>query len=187
MPDELIKSAIDAVGVDAATLTDDDGTWVLTMTRSLPRPAEQVWPWLTEPERLAQWSPIVPDRPLTGRGPAESRENPGDEPVDAEVLEVNPPVELIHRWGDHSIRWTLTPTDNGCVLTLEQRFGEVEFAPMTAGGWHLCLAVLAVTVDDHPVGRVVGADADAYDWQRLRDSYAEQWVAVGADARRSDS
>lgn len=186
MPDELIQSAIDAVGFDAATLTDDDGTWVLTMTRSLPRPAEQVWPWLIEPERLAQWSPIVPDRALTSRGPAESRETPGDEPVDAEVLEVNPPTELIHRWGDNTVRWALTPAGNGCVLTLEQRFGDVGVAPPSAGGWHVCLAVLTVTVDDHPAGRVVGHDAYDYGWQRLHDGYAEQWAGVGADAR-SDS
>ena len=186
MPNELIRTAIEAAGFDAATLTDDGGIWVLTMTRSLPRSVDQVWPWLTEPDRLAQWSPIVPNRSLAGRGAAEARENPGDEPVDAEVLEVNPPTELIHRWGDHSIRWTLTPADDGCVLTLEQRFGEAKLAPLLAGGWHVCLGVLSVTVDEHPVGRVCGNAANAYDWQRLHDRYAEQWN-LPVDARESNS
>lgn len=187
MPNELITDAITAAGFEAATLTEDAGTWVLTMTRSLPRKAEQVWPWLTEPDRLAQWSPIVPDRPLAERGTAQARENPGDDWVDVEVLEVDPPRELIHRWGDHSMRWTLTPGDAGCVLTLEQRFGDRDLAPALAGGWHVCLAVLTVTADDHPVGRVVGSDADAYDWQGLHDHYAERWNVAPADAPKASS
>jgi uncharacterized protein YndB with AHSA1/START domain len=28
-------------------------------------PVERVWPKLTEPDRLATWSPVGPDRPLT--------------------------------------------------------------------------------------------------------------------------
>lgn len=176
MPNELIKNAIDAAGFDAATLTDDGGTWVLTMTRSLPRSPEQVWPWLTEPDRLAQWSPIVPDRALTSRGTAQSREYPGDEPADAEVLEVDPPRELIHRWGDHTMRWTLEAATEGSRLTLEQRFaGDPAIGPLMAGGWHVCISVLEVNVGGNPVDRVVGDDADAYDWQRLHDHYAAQW------------
>lgn len=175
MQNEMIKNAIEAAGFDDATLTNDQGTWVLTMTRPLPRPAEQAWPWLTEPGRQAQWSPIVFDRVVNSRGPATARENPEDEPVDAEVLEVNPPVELIHRWGDHSMRWTLTPSTGGCLLTMEQRFAEAEAGAPLAGGWHVCLAVLTVTIDGNPVGRVVGDDAYEYDWHRLHDHYAERW------------
>ncbi|WP_217428180.1 SRPBCC domain-containing protein [Microlunatus speluncae] len=187
MPNELILKAIDAAGFDAATLTDDNGSWVLTMTRSLPRSVDQVWPWLTEPERLAQWSPIVPNRSLISRGAAQTRENPGDDWVDAEVLEVDPPHELIHRWGDHSMRWTLTPAEEGCVLTLEQRFAEAEAGPLMAGGWHVCLAVLTVNVEDHAVDRVVGEAADEYDWQRLHDRYAEQWAPTTADSSKGAS
>lgn len=32
-----------------------------------------VWEHLTQPELLATWSPVVPDRPLTSVGPALSR------------------------------------------------------------------------------------------------------------------
>ncbi|MFC7621253.1 SRPBCC family protein [Microlunatus sp. GCM10028923] len=176
MPNELIKNAIDAAGFDAATLNQDGDTWVLTMTRSLPRGPEQVWPWLTEPYRLAQWSPIVPDRALTDRGAALSREYPDDEPADTEVLEVDPPRELIHRWGAHMMRWTLDPAPDGCKLTLEQRFsGDPAVGPLMAGGWHICLSVLTVNVDGNAVARVVGSDANEYDWQRLHDHYAAAW------------
>lgn len=175
MPNELIKKAIESVSFDAATLTDDHGRWVLTMTRTLAGPPEQVWPWLVEPDRLIQWSPIVFDRVLTGRGPATATENPGDDPVDAEVLEFDPPRQLIHRWDEHTVRWTLEPAPDGCRLTLEQRFAETDLGPLMAAGWHVCLAVLTVTLDGDPVGRVVGSAAMDYGWERLRDHYAERW------------
>ena len=47
------------------TLENRDDTWVLTLTREIAHPVEKVWPWLTEPDRLKRWSPIVPDRPST--------------------------------------------------------------------------------------------------------------------------
>src|SRR5258706_8821477 len=106
----------------AATLAKADGRWVLTMVRDLPHPVERVWPKLTEPDQLATWSPVGPDRPLTTVGPATARETPDQEPVDAEVLVSDPPRELVHRWGAHQLRWRLTPTDVGTRLTLEQTF-----------------------------------------------------------------
>ncbi len=93
-----------------ATLHNRDGAWVLTLEREFAHPPEVVWPWLTDPERLARWSPIVPDRPLDAPGARRVRENPGDEPVDGEVLSVDPPRELVHRWGEDLVRWRLSAT-----------------------------------------------------------------------------
>ena len=49
------------------TLENRDGAWVLTLTRDIAHPAERVWPWLTDPDRLRRWSPIVPDTKMNGR------------------------------------------------------------------------------------------------------------------------
>ncbi len=49
------------------TLENRDGAWVLTLTRDIAHPAERVWPWLTDPDRLRRWSPIVPDQPVRRR------------------------------------------------------------------------------------------------------------------------
>ena len=70
------------------------------------------------------------------------RENPDDEPVTGDVISVDPPHELVHRWGDDLVRWRLSPTDTGCRLTLEQTMREQDHAAMNAAGWHLCLDVL---------------------------------------------
>jgi uncharacterized protein YndB with AHSA1/START domain len=169
-PDDLIIAQIAAQPVHAA-LARAGGRWVLTMTRDLRQPPELVWPMLTEPAQLSRWSPVVPDRPLASAGPAVSHETPGQPGVDVTVLACDPPRELVHRWGDHLLRWALTPVPGGSRLTLEQTFGAPDDAAMYAAGWHLCLAVLEVLDAGHDVSRVVGERARDYGWAELRDRY----------------
>ena len=119
MTDTRITHEIEANPV-AAELARDGDRWVLTMRRLLRHAPERVWPMLTEPERLARWSPFVPDRTIEATGPATARENPGDPPREAEVLTFDPPHELVHRYGDDVLRWTLVAEDDGTLLTLEQ-------------------------------------------------------------------
>lgn len=161
----------------AATLTpcdDHEGRWVLTMSRDLNHPPERVWPWLVDPDKLRQWSPAIPDRPLDSVGAAHVQETSADPILDGEVLSVDPPRELIHRWGpDDTLRWRIEPTDNGCRLTLEHSMADRGNASGNAGGWHICLDTLTLAVDDTPRGRVVGVDAMKHDWQSLNDGYTK--------------
>ena len=64
------------------TLENRDGAWVLTLVRDFGQPAEKLWPWLTDPDRLRQWSPIVPDRALDSRRTARGAGEPGRRPGD---------------------------------------------------------------------------------------------------------
>jgi uncharacterized protein YndB with AHSA1/START domain len=156
------------------TLENRDGAWVLTMERDFAHPARKVWPWLTDPDRLRQWSPIVPDRAFDSVGPRQVRENPDDDPVTGDVVTVDPPRELVHRWGDDLVRWRLASTDTGCRLTLEQTMRERDHTAMNAAGWHICLDVLEGTLAGTASGRVVGPDAEKHGWESLRDIYAER-------------
>ncbi|SKH75327.1 Activator of Hsp90 ATPase homolog 1-like protein [Mycobacteroides abscessus subsp. bolletii] len=157
-----------------APCEDHEGRWVLTMSRDLNHPPETVWPWLVDPDRLRQWSPAIPDRPLDSAGPANVQETSADPVLDGEVLTVDPPRELIHRWGpDDTLRWRIEPTDTGCRLTLEHSMADRSHAAGNAGGWHICLDTLGLAVDGTPRGRVVGMDAMKYDWQSLNDRYTE--------------
>ncbi len=115
MTDTRITHEIEANPV-AAELARDGDRWVLTMRRLLRHAPERVWPMLTEPDRLARWSPFVPDRTIDATGPATARENPGDPPREAEVLTFDPPHELVHRYGDDVLRWTLVAEDDGTLL-----------------------------------------------------------------------
>jgi uncharacterized protein YndB with AHSA1/START domain len=146
--------------------------WVLTLRREFAHPVEAVWPWLTDPARLARWSPIVPDQPFNDVGTRQVRENPGDDPLDGEVISVDPPHELVHRWGDDVVRWRLDPSDSGCVLTLEQTMRQRDPAAMNAAGWDVCFAVLDDVLGGSDTARIVGPDALAAGWEVLRDQYA---------------
>jgi uncharacterized protein YndB with AHSA1/START domain len=155
------------------TLENRDGAWILTMQRDFGHPAEKVWPWLTDPDRLRQWSPVIPDRAFDSVGPRQVRENPDDEPVTGDVISVDPPRELVHLWGDDVVRWRLSPTATGCRLTLEQTMANRDYTAMNAAGWHICLDVLDGTLAGTASGRVVGQDAAQHGWEGLRDGYAE--------------
>jgi uncharacterized protein YndB with AHSA1/START domain len=175
MTDAHIIHEIEANPV-AATLAEEDGRWTLTMQRRLHQSPDRVWPMLTEPERLLRWSPFVPDRVLDSPGPATARENPDAEPLDAEVLVLDQSRELVHRWGDDLVRWTLEPDGDGTLLTLEHGFADGPDAGMFAAGWHICFGTLAALEEPGPGGpvhRVVGEDATAYGWEKLRDAYDE--------------
>jgi uncharacterized protein YndB with AHSA1/START domain len=157
-----------------ATLEEGDQGWVLTMSREFAHPPERVWRMLTDPEQLVLWSPVVPDRPLTRTGAATSRETPDAPAADVEVLVADAPRELVHRWGPQLLRWRLTPTGQGCRLTLAHTFPEGPHSGMFAAGWHICFAVLRAVLDDQPVDRVVGEQAELYGWAALRERYDEQ-------------
>jgi len=153
------------------TLHLRDGAWVLTLIRDFPQPPERVWPWLTDPDLLRQWSPVVPDHALDTVGARAVRENPGDDAMTGDVLSVDAPHELVHRWGDDVVRWRLAPTATGCRLTLEQTMADREPGAMNAAGWHICLDVLDDVLAGRPTPRAVGEDAVAQGWAALRDDY----------------
>jgi uncharacterized protein YndB with AHSA1/START domain len=150
-----------------------DGAWVLTLVRDFTHPREKVWPWLIEPDRLRRWSPVVPDRAFDTVGPRQVRENPQDAAMTGDVLSVDPPRELVHRWGEDVVRWLLEPTATGCRLTLEQRMAERDSGPMNAAGWHICLDVLDAGLAGDGTSRAVGQDAMARGWAALRDRYRQ--------------
>jgi len=159
----------------AAELAREGDRWVLTMRRRLGHTPDRVWAMLTVPEQLARWSPFVPDRTLDSVGPATARENPDNEPRPAEVLVLDPPRELVHRYGDDVLRWTLVPEGDGTLLTLHHTLDGSTPGSWIASGWHICFGTLAALEADAQVSRVVGNDAIDYGWEKLRDAYEHLW------------
>jgi len=180
MSDSIDPVAAEIAAQDVeATLAKVAGRWVLTMKRDLNPLPGRIWAMLTEPGELRRWSPIGPDRPLTEVGPATSRENPEDAPVELEVLQVDAPNELVHRWGGHLLRWTLRPTDFGTQLTLEHTFDEWGESGMYGAGWHICLAVLTCLTEGLQVARVVGNRAYDYGWLKIKEEYESRLPQTG--------
>ena len=140
-----------------------------------------VWRWLTRPRLLAEWSPVVPDRELTTPGPASARETAASNPVDATVIEAFEPFRLVHRWGPDTLTWQLAPSGETTHLQLVHDLADRERYAEMAAGWHLCLGVLADRLAGGDSPRVVGPDALAAGWDRLRAAYLAAIVPNDAD------
>jgi uncharacterized protein YndB with AHSA1/START domain len=89
--------------------------------REVPFAAEKIWRALTQPHLIAEWlmqSDFLPviDHAFTLRGDWGS--------VDCRVLEVEPHRTLSYSWDamglESVVTWTLTPTDSGTHLRMEQ-------------------------------------------------------------------
>jgi len=89
-----------------------------------PQPPERVWEALTEPSALSDWLLPAPDfAPQVGRRfrfhTAPDAGSAGDDPVECEVTEAEPPRRLAYTWRTSPdqpagrVSWTLTPTERG--------------------------------------------------------------------------
>lgn len=118
----------------------------LVMERDLKHPPAKVWRALTEGDLLAQWllpndfQPVV-GHEFTFRGEPKPH---WDGIIPAEVLVVEPPARLAYRWYDWIVTLTLTPTEAGTLLRMEQgEFGADEAAYAGARyGWSMFLGKL---------------------------------------------
>src|SRR5277367_915608 len=89
--------------------------------RDLPHPPEKIWRALTQPGLIEQWlmkndfKPVVDHR-------FNLRADWGV--VDCQVLAVEPSNTLSYTWAAHGlmsvVTWTLTPTNTGTHLRMEQ-------------------------------------------------------------------
>ena len=101
-------------------------TRTLLIERVLPHAPEKVWRALTDNTLLAQWLMKNDFEPVTGRKfQFKADPVPGwNGIIDAEVLVVEPLKQLSYTWSsmgsDFVVLWTLSPTEAGTQLRLEQ-------------------------------------------------------------------
>ncbi|MGO9873959.1 MAG: SRPBCC family protein [Acidimicrobiia bacterium] len=130
------------------TLDQLGNRWRVVFTRTLAHAPEKVWRALTEPEHLRAWFPteIVGERTAGARLRFEFRDGqyPG---FDGRMLTCDPPRVLEFEWGEDRLRFELTPTRSGTVLTLTDTLGELGKAARDGAGWHECLDKLAYALD----------------------------------------
>jgi uncharacterized protein YndB with AHSA1/START domain len=130
------------------TLTSEQGRTVLRMERELAHPREKVWRALTSPEELAGWFPaaVEVDLRLDGsisftfpNGEDDFKEDPDNSGV---VRAFDPPRLLEYTWGEELLRWELTPTADGCLLTLTATFDDRPASASFTSGWLICFDAL---------------------------------------------
>jgi uncharacterized protein YndB with AHSA1/START domain len=126
------------------TLTQENGRTVLRMERRLAHPQEKVWRALTSPAELAGWFPaaVEVDLRLDGsisftfpEGSGDFQEDPHNNGV---IQAFDPPRLLEYTWGAELLRWELTPTDDGCLLTLTATYDDRPGSASFTAGWNLC-------------------------------------------------
>src|SRR5512143_1217993 len=72
------------------------------------------------------------------------------------------------------MRWELVASGLGMRLGVWSIIGR-RFISWSAAGWHICLDVLDHLLSGTPIGRIVGAEAMKFGWQRLNAEYARQF------------
>lgn len=95
-------------------------------SREFPHPSEKLWRALTETPLLAQWLMKNDFEPVVGRK-FQFRFDPmpqWDGLIDCEVLSIDPFKRLSYTWNslglESVVLFTLTPTENGTHLRMEQ-------------------------------------------------------------------
>lgn len=145
--------------------------WTLILVRQLRHPPQKVWQALIDPVHLREWAPFVVDGSLDTVGKTVKLTWVGNPtPIDTTVTRVDVPEVL--EYGD--IRWELEASGGGTRLTLWHKIDR-RYISWGAAGWHISLDVLDRLLGGNPIGRIAGADAMKFGWQRLRDEYARQF------------
>jgi uncharacterized protein YndB with AHSA1/START domain len=107
-------------------MTDAAATRTLVIEREMPHPPEKIWRALTEGQLIEEWLMKNDFRPIVGHRFSFRREPVGNwnGVVDCEVLAVEPDSRLSYSWGTLGlgtvVTWTLTPTESGTHLRMEQ-------------------------------------------------------------------
>jgi uncharacterized protein YndB with AHSA1/START domain len=195
-----------------------NGRPTLRFERRLAHPPEKVWKALTDPAELGHWFPQDLEGSFTPGGTLRFvfRGTPptlgGKVITDftGEVLEIDPPRVLAYTWGEDTLRWSLTPDGDGCLLVFTDTLAERGKAARDGAGWHVCLDALLAQLGG-PVngwvtnggvanggvangrvanGRVanggVANGGGAHDWQASYERYAASFGPEAATAALPD-
>jgi len=107
-------------------MTDPAALRTLVIEREMAHPPEKIWRALTEGPLLEEWLLKNDFKPVVGHRFSFRREPVGNwnGVVDCEVLVVEPNSRLSYSWGtlgmETIVAWTLTPTQGGTHLRMEQ-------------------------------------------------------------------
>lgn len=107
-------------------MTTTAPTRSLVIEREMPHPAEKIWRALTQGSLIAEWLMKNDFEPKVGHK-FDFRSEPvkgWDGVINAEVLVLEPHSRLAYSWATmgstSTVTWTLTPTQSGTHLRMEQ-------------------------------------------------------------------
>ncbi|MCX2721778.1 SRPBCC family protein [Roseibium salinum] len=121
-------------------MTDTEAeTLSVIVEREIAFPPEKIWRALTQPHLIEEWLMKNDFRPVIGH---QFNVSADWGIVDCEVQAIEPHRTLSYSWDTKDLRsvvtWTLTPTENGTVLRMEQQGFQPHQQPYYRGaqaGW----------------------------------------------------
>ena len=155
-----------------AQVQKDGDKWTLILVRELRHSPEKVWAALTDPVQVREWAPFVVDASLGKVGTVNLTWVGNPTPLETRVTRAEAPTLL--EYGD--MRWELEASGSGTRPTLWHSIDR-RFIAWGAAGWHIAFDVLDRLLSGSPIGRIAGADAMKFGWQRLVAEYAKQFGA----------
>jgi uncharacterized protein YndB with AHSA1/START domain len=121
-------------------------TLSVIVEREIPFPADKIWRALTQPHLIEEWLMKNDFEPAVGHR-FKLRADWGV--VDCQVLSVEPNKKLSHTWDAYDLKsvvtWTLTPTNTGTRLRMEQsgfRPDQQQYYQGAQGGWQKFFSAL---------------------------------------------
>ncbi len=153
-----------------AEVRKDGENWTLVLVRELPHPPEKVWQALTDPAQLREWAPFETDGNLGTVGTVKLTWVGTATALETEVTRADAPRVLEY----DDTRWELEASGGGTRLTLWHKIDR-RFISWGAAGWHISFDVLERLLAGKPIGRIAGAEAMKFGWQRLNAEYAQQF------------
>jgi uncharacterized protein YndB with AHSA1/START domain len=159
------------------------GQSMLRFERRLAHSPQKVWRAITDPAELTHWFPqdlvgtFEPGEKLKfvfrGKPPVLNGEVLRD--FAGEVLEFDPPHVLAYTWAGDTLRWTLTPDGDGCLLVFTDTFADHAKAARDGAGWHACLDALDA--------RLAGTPTPAGNsWQQHYNRYTQTFGPAASSA-----
>lgn len=146
--------------------------YVATYERHFDTTVEEVWSWLTENEKLTQWFSELIVYDLRKGGVIAF--NMGDGSFEKmRITDFKDSAILEFTWGDEnvtkdSVRFELTPHENGCELFLIEKISEItDHTPRDLAGWHICLDVIERLMEGKSV------DNRMAEWEKVYPKYIE--------------
>ena len=154
-----------------AQVMKDGEKWTLILVRELRHSPEKVWQALTDPVHLREWAPFESDGSLGTVGNTVKLTWAGTRNVsETRVTRADAPKVLEY----NDTRWELEAHGDGSRLTLWHNIDR-RFISWGAAGWHISFDVLDRLLSGTPIGRIAGAEAMKFGWQRLVAEYAKQF------------
>jgi hypothetical protein len=152
--------------------------WTLILVRELRHSPEKVWQALTDPAQLREWAPFVVDGSMATVGATVRLTWVGNPTTPQETRVTRADAPKVLEYSD--IRWKLEALGDGTRLTLWHSIDR-RFISWGAAGWHISLDVLDRLLAGRPIGRIAGADAMKFGWQRLVGEYSKQFGTQSPD------